>query len=718
MRIACLQFAPQVGDVNNNLNRADSLLSRADPQDLDLLVLPELAFIGYNFRSLHHISPYLEHTTSGITSLWARTTALKYNCVTTAGYPEKVDLCSKWPASPEYYNSTIVVNANGETVANYRKSLLFTADETWAPEGPSGFYDGHIDGLRDVAMGICKWPRKPSDANMDLNPYKFEAAWNAWEFARHVLYRQANLIILSMAWMTREDGRSFRISKEPDTNTLSSWLARLEPIIGNEGEDEIIAVFANRAGAEDNAVYAETSTVLGIQAGEVKVYGILGREDRDLLVVNTSTLPKLPLVSEPRVRTPRAPIVDRGTAPVDDLDAISFGAVTKGQVPNTGSSMPSGSTSYSDNSSNGQFLNSTGKTSILSPRVATQIPISTGSTTLKTPQMDPCWFSPLSPVDNPLPQAYFAQKDITEATPDLRPAKESKTPTQADFTKSVERYPTPVPVLSVYTRPASPKSRSCSRSREVSLPNSPPINRTLFRMRNIISDEQRLQQDCAFLEAMGMTGLEFDVKSFDEEALDPNEIIYIEGEDIDPIESLVGNILRDARFKRAEFMAKHINNQQPASPPRAISIGQSDRRGSVNRPARSLSGSPPSQNPPGPNRTSPTETILVDRPRSRKHSRNRAPLHPRVFPKIQASVDAGNDNNSLKSAIRAKILASPTNYAGDVQHEARADKTIDRGKETSPTLSFNAVPFECSFTRNPLGPRSQHITPRPLSTVW
>lgn len=49
MRIACLQFAPQVGDIDNNLNRADSVLAKANPddlEDLDLLVLPELAFTG------------------------------------------------------------------------------------------------------------------------------------------------------------------------------------------------------------------------------------------------------------------------------------------------------------------------------------------------------------------------------------------------------------------------------------------------------------------------------------------------------------------------------------------------------------------------------------------------------------------------------------------------------------------------------------------------
>jgi predicted amidohydrolase len=49
MRIACLQFAPQVGDVSNNMARAEAVLSKANPDDLadlDLMVLPEMAFSG------------------------------------------------------------------------------------------------------------------------------------------------------------------------------------------------------------------------------------------------------------------------------------------------------------------------------------------------------------------------------------------------------------------------------------------------------------------------------------------------------------------------------------------------------------------------------------------------------------------------------------------------------------------------------------------------
>ncbi|TGO61374.1 hypothetical protein BOTNAR_0130g00270 [Botryotinia narcissicola] len=44
MKIGCLQFSPVLGDVDNNLTRADAVLAKANVQDLDLLVLPELAF--------------------------------------------------------------------------------------------------------------------------------------------------------------------------------------------------------------------------------------------------------------------------------------------------------------------------------------------------------------------------------------------------------------------------------------------------------------------------------------------------------------------------------------------------------------------------------------------------------------------------------------------------------------------------------------------------
>jgi hypothetical protein len=74
-------------------------------------------------------------------------------------------------------------------------------------------------------------------------------------------------------------------------DTLMYWISRLEPIIRRDNNEEIIVVFANRSGSEDDFCYAGTSTVLGIYQGEVRVYGILGRGDKELLVVDTDKEP-------------------------------------------------------------------------------------------------------------------------------------------------------------------------------------------------------------------------------------------------------------------------------------------------------------------------------------------------------------------------------------------------------------------------------------------
>lgn len=114
-----------------------------------------LTTAGYNFKSLQEIYPFLEPTVTGITSVWARNAALRYDCAVAVGYPETADVSHKWPTSPEYYNALIVVNRDGDTWANYRKSHLYYTDESWALEG-DGFWKGFMPGIGKIALGICK----------------------------------------------------------------------------------------------------------------------------------------------------------------------------------------------------------------------------------------------------------------------------------------------------------------------------------------------------------------------------------------------------------------------------------------------------------------------------------------------------------------------------------------------------------------------------------
>lgn len=138
------------------------------------------------------------------------------------------------------------------------------------------------------------WPCPAAEtADQVSSPYRFEAPWDAYEFASHVLESKSRLVIMSMAWLTRDDQETFcSVPDKPDMETLSYWVARLKPLIQAKGDEEIIVVFCNRTGIEDEATYAGTSAVIGIRDGEVRLYGLLGRGVEELLVVDTDKEPR------------------------------------------------------------------------------------------------------------------------------------------------------------------------------------------------------------------------------------------------------------------------------------------------------------------------------------------------------------------------------------------------------------------------------------------
>lgn len=72
------------------------------------------------------------------------------------GYPEIVNSTTDWTPTSQYFNSLLLVNEEGETLANYRKQHLYYTDETWCAEGTGGFFQGEVDGIGQTAMGICK----------------------------------------------------------------------------------------------------------------------------------------------------------------------------------------------------------------------------------------------------------------------------------------------------------------------------------------------------------------------------------------------------------------------------------------------------------------------------------------------------------------------------------------------------------------------------------
>lgn len=95
-----------------------------------------------------------------------------------------------------------------------------------------------------------------------------------------------------MAWITREDQQTFlQAPEKPDLETLTYWVSRMDPLLRRHGRSEVIVVFCNRSGVENEATYAGTTAVIGIQDGVIRVYGLLGRSDERVLVVDTENPP-------------------------------------------------------------------------------------------------------------------------------------------------------------------------------------------------------------------------------------------------------------------------------------------------------------------------------------------------------------------------------------------------------------------------------------------
>ena len=138
---------------------------------------------------------------------------------------------------------------------------------------------------------------------MDLNPRKFEAPWDAYEFAAHALASGSELLVLSMAWLTGLDALELAAhAEEPDLYTLSYWVGRLKPLV--EADKEVVAVFANRCGGEEGknplggeegVKYAGTSWIGKVGNGVVRIWEIMGRAEEGVIIVDTHEEPKFVL---------------------------------------------------------------------------------------------------------------------------------------------------------------------------------------------------------------------------------------------------------------------------------------------------------------------------------------------------------------------------------------------------------------------------------------
>lgn len=273
-----------------------------------LIVLPELAYHRYIFEK--------QEDAKADDSLleYFKFLSKRYNSYVISGFIEE--------DNGKKYNSSVCIHED-KIVKVHRKNHLYFTDEVWAEEGETfSTFPLKLGETREItcSMGIC----------MDINPYKFQAPFEKYEFASHCSENNVDLAVLPTAWThqvsvlqgehensataTKKKAFLKQLSKKapwlvnpnlavnptvqdledglisstdflfnPCFDTLNYWYARFKPLHGKKNR---YLLFCDKVGIEKNVLYAGSSACLKLNENQVELKGSLSTAEEAILEVD------------------------------------------------------------------------------------------------------------------------------------------------------------------------------------------------------------------------------------------------------------------------------------------------------------------------------------------------------------------------------------------------------------------------------------------------
>jgi predicted amidohydrolase len=142
MKAGFIQFSPVFGNVDANIEKASSMMEKADAE---LMVLPELFNTGYLFISLKEVAAVAEEIPAGKTTRALSAIARRKKINIVAGIAEKF--------KNDLYNSAVLISPEGYA-GTYRKTHLFNEENLWFKPGNTGFNVFDL-GICRIGIMIC-----------------------------------------------------------------------------------------------------------------------------------------------------------------------------------------------------------------------------------------------------------------------------------------------------------------------------------------------------------------------------------------------------------------------------------------------------------------------------------------------------------------------------------------------------------------------------------
>lgn len=148
LRVATVQLEPRKGEKQENFRKARELMRAYAQTPLDLIVLPELAFIGYCFDARKSIEPLLDPPDGGETREFCASLGASYGAMVISGHARRRE-------DGEPANSLIAVSPEGRIMAHYDKAHLYYCDEKWGAVEGSGFATVLLPQNVKACLAIC-----------------------------------------------------------------------------------------------------------------------------------------------------------------------------------------------------------------------------------------------------------------------------------------------------------------------------------------------------------------------------------------------------------------------------------------------------------------------------------------------------------------------------------------------------------------------------------
>lgn len=232
--VAALQLSFAKGDMAENIARVSQHVRDAAAQGADVVLPPEL-FCDHYFcktqEEQHFATAYAWPDHPAVTAMQALAREL--------GVVIPVSIFEK--DGPEYYNSVVMVDADGAALGVYRKSHI--------PDGP-GYQEKFY--FRPGDTGFKVWATQRGKIGVGI-------CWDQWfpEAARAMALQGADLLLYPTA-----------IGAEPQDETLDTAARWRRAMQGHAVSNVIPVVAANRVGDEDGQVFYGTSFICD-HVGEV-----------------------------------------------------------------------------------------------------------------------------------------------------------------------------------------------------------------------------------------------------------------------------------------------------------------------------------------------------------------------------------------------------------------------------------------------------------------